>query len=443
MRGNKKFGSSKENARTGSQPRSTAATTFDNLPIMRMEQETATLPGSGRKLVTYGYEDPYASLGSGLFGFVYSFFDLLGYQAGGAVETVLQPMSDFWTRDAYLNIVMELVSNGISFNQFNEAAANDFYLYLNSWAKAFMALRGLQALVLLHGYNRACDEVARAIWVNRQQIEALLNRLESLPFPSKLKAALDDLCGVYFIDSYGLPPLFSIMSFPGRDLTSQTDIASLLADITTNINGTVGNADSALTIKALVLKYGQPTPIGQKTLNTDPAYYYMHLSQGYQYQDTTSGNTWCAPQLNSPSVPDLPVFIHGGDKGVTPYSFTLLRPTLFSNVSNSLPAVTGPRGALGYLPNSTFGTYIDAYNQLTGVKGAATGAGAGATTAVNLNDFANGTLPWARVAQLETTNGAQVTGDGRILPEWTRFYVPEAVLVDETIRLYRQLLELN
>jgi hypothetical protein len=443
---NRNRGKSSVSSEMHNQPRGTSASIFDKLPLMKSSEMEGVMPASGRRLVTYGYEDPYATLGVGLFGFQYDKIDLTCFFSGGTVEPAVKPLQDFTTTDMYMNLVVELINERISFNQFNLTTAGNLNTYLNDYAAAFGAIRGLQALIELHGYNRPCDDISRNLWMNKSAIEARLNRLETYPFPPKMRAALDDLFGVYLLDGTGLPPMYSMIGGPLNDLTSQTDINNILTNIVdpaiNNMSSLTPASDSALIVKALKLKYGDPQPIGAKSINTSAALYYLHLSQAYQYQDLTSGNTWVAPCLGSTTVPNIPIWVYGGNAGITPYTFTLLRPTVFANNQNVVPGSIGTRGAIGFTPNSTVGTYIDGFNQSTGARGTSTGSGAGPTTAVTLNDWVNETLPWARIAQLETGVSSQVTTDGRILDGWTRFYVAEADMVDETVRFLRQLYEL-
>jgi len=440
MRNRKRSGGS----RSAAPSTSTSAQVFDHLPHLVAEVDKGTLP-SGRVAMSYGYEDPYSPNGIGLFGFQYDYVDVTCAHSGGTLEAELVPLQDFWTKDAYLDLVMKQISKGfVTFNSFGLTVATAAINYMNSFSTAFMALRGLKALVELNGYNRACDAVAFAIWQNRAMIEALTNRLESFPFPPKLRAVLDDLCGVYMIDGSALPPMYAMVAFDTYDLTNQTDIGLLINNvIIPNINNLSGTQDNAFIMKVLDANYGTPTPFGPKPINHSEALYWLHVSQAYMYLDTTSGNDWIAPATGSTTVPDVPIFVHGGSAGIAPYTFTLIRPPVYGNGNNVLPTALGERGLLGFAPNSTLGTVVDAYNQATGAKGASTGAGAGATTGVTLNDFVNELpMPWARVAQLETLVSSQVTTDTRILGEWTRFYIPRAVLADETIRYFRSLLEL-
>jgi len=392
---------------------------------------------TGRTIQSFGYEDPFGTNATGLWGIPQAAAVFGGIWTGGTTASYEQPLVDFCNQ-VYNTLYVLAAGKGMSVTSFSLVTPANFGNYMSGYLGAYSGLRLLQSLTNIFGYNRACDAVAQNVLAFKPQIEGRLARLEGYPIPPSFKAAADKMCGVFVPSDNAVPPFFTgVTGAQNLDLTASASITSILTNIDTNITNMLGTAaDLSNIIRLFAFLYGEPAPLGQKQIITDPQLYYLQLSQAWGYSDTTGATAWWAPSASS-TVRDLPVYVWGKAETIDPLWFTLFRPALYANTANVALASVGQRGVFGANVSTPNGTTLNAYSSQGGVSSFNTSSAAGVST-ITVTDFVDFEFLWAPIARTEVAVNSQISGDSRILPNWERYYVQYAEVIDETVKLYQK-----
>jgi hypothetical protein len=326
--------------------------------------------------------------------------------------------------------------------------------YLNRFIDAFMMCRNMEGLLNIGDFNFSCQLISGAAMQRMPQIQAVMNRLRSVPVPQMLVDCLDLLCGPKAWDDDSplvIANAYGSSSAVATDLSLPASLDTILSAINNNLNqittGFAGltAADMTAISQIFALCYGFPH-YTEKVISFDKGEWALITNTAI-----TNDNDTTNLLLTYPNTNDSNFALSGGavvpilhPKGVDNMATKLLY-SLFRNAAYSVDAVLGVTNVgavanqVGLFPNQkatgAHGTVNGLYNQ-TGGFSASDNHGAGFTP-LTFQFALLDLYPWASQVQSNVTGPTGV--DARIMHDYDRVYVTPSWLLEETVDLWEHM----
>jgi len=316
--------------------------------------------------------------------------------------------------------------------------ASDMGTYLQNYSYAFLGARGLQGILAAAGLNNNMQSIGGAIEPFRFRLEACLRRLEGITIPPMLVSILDQLCGAY-VGEPGAPIFLQYLdgtAGPPVDLTSQTNIATILGSIETLL-GNFGamTQDTASVFSLFGQAYGYPRSFPDKDIHTELALYEMIRTTAYTWDNTSAVKLFTLPRnyFNAGTIPEIPLLIRREIpmSDLTRKMYTsLFRPQV---AGIGQPAAAGASEYIG-LFNVNNASFRVIYYGANGGSTTANGSGAGT---LGFPDATSFLFPWAWDAQQDAAVSGNIVNP---YVGYDMVYTTVDALADETEALWEEML---
>jgi len=403
--------------------------------------ESLDLPFSDRKIVGYGFNEPFFVNTPGLIQMeLQGAPNLYGAPPTDASRGLNELAVQHYCDQLYTQLYMEAARRGHSITNFTLTTPANFVIYINLYMTVWVQLRGLQAIIAGMGINNTLSVAARNCATLLPIIDAYMAELLQYPIPQSLLDAIDEMTGLFWTGTSSTVPILVWTQSTVVDFTSVASLNTMIAGVATTlgqISGITPISDAGNIFRLMGFLYGDQPTVKPRQVHYDEQQYHMLFTQAWGWNNTAGPNFgYGVPNTVNPAGV-VAFYVWGDPKTVNPLWATLFRPDFYWGASGVANTGVFPRGvfSMGGITNSN-GTTFAFYNGETQVRSEQDSSSAGVVT-LGITDPTIDFI-WAPIAAFDTSAANSYSTDGRSHSGFTRLYLYASEICDNTIRLYDQ-----
>lgn len=410
---------------------------------------------SGRKFLDYGWRDP--------INYVYP--QLIQRHHDQCVFEVVSPSVTWvasqpeeqvnrYVSSLYQLMYSEAAQRGLSISTFVLADPLNLAFYIDRYLEAWSGLRACQALIDAIGINDTVTQIGSNLAVLAPTINGILSQVTSFPMPQKVLDAADAMTGLFWTGtSATVPILVSYAGLTDYNLLSSTDcfdwVNSCLGAIThisEPANAQAAN-DFSNIIRVMGFLYGARPELKPRTISTNEQDYFMQTTEAWLAITSASPPviTEMAFFPNGNATPDETnsYMVYGDPEKLRPEWLSYFRTPAYGTITTPIIPTTahglgvwnqvytvGPKATDFVWYSGTTGSPAVAEREDNSVYASSTPA---ITALMPQNDWMN----WLPAIDAMTTSNPKTEIDGRVHKGFTRYWLNESEVSDNTIELYK------